>query len=63
MADELASISLNPEVRDGIGGIEICLGAPAVSASGLVGVEVVGSWGYLYQQALVILACLSIVLD
>jgi len=42
MADELASISLNPEVRDGIGGIEICLGAPAVSASGLVGVEVVG---------------------
>ena len=47
MADELASISLNPEVR----------------ASGLVGVEVVGSWGYLYQQALVILACLPIVLD
>ena len=38
----LASISLNPEPRDGIGGIEICFGAEAGSESDFVGVDVVG---------------------
>lgn len=42
IAEELASISLNPEARDGIGGIDICFEAEAGSESDFVGVDVVG---------------------
>jgi hypothetical protein len=41
-AEELASISLNPELREGIGGIEIVLGTAEESASDFVGVDDVG---------------------
>ena len=41
-AEELASISLNPELREGIGGIEIVLGTAEESESDFVGVDDVG---------------------